>query len=91
MHDNPKPLLVEGSDIYIMTTGDPVQDLKWIVHCLHNKDVPPVEVMGAMLCNIIDMLEGKAPDVIAHNVDYLPQMEARVPDLGDKVEPGEWQ
>ena len=57
----------EGTDIFIMTTGDPIADLKWVVNVLHNQEVPPVEVLGAMLCNIIDMLEGKKPEILSEN------------------------
>ena len=80
-----KDIKVKGTDIFIMTTGDPIADLKWIVNMLH-EEIPPVEVLGAMLCNIIDMLEGNKPEILAENVGTVDDAT----ELGYVVKKNDW-
>jgi len=64
MHD-------ENGGLLVQTTGHPLADLKMIVNALHDEDMPPVEVLGAMLCNVIDMLENKYPEIVQENVGFI--------------------
>lgn len=81
----PKKIYVEEADIFILTTGDPIEDLKWVVNVLHH-EMPPVEVLGAMLCNVIDMLEGKKPEILAENVGTVDDAT----EIGHKVKKKDW-
>jgi len=64
MHDGKGGLLIQ-------TTCHPIVDLKMIINGLHDGEMPPVEVLGAMLCNVLDMLENKYPEIVQENVGYI--------------------